>query len=69
MDHRKDNAPRVPSEDPALRLPYHELIRLDVAAPLELSYKRGGHQSVRAPGHSTIKMEERGCTCRCTLSG
>ena len=32
MDQHKDNAPRVPTEDPAPRLPDHELIRLDAAA-------------------------------------
>lgn len=32
MDHRKHNAPRVPTKDPAPRLPDYELIRLDAAA-------------------------------------
>jgi hypothetical protein len=35
MDHRKDNAARVPTKDPAPRLPDHELIRLEAAAHLE----------------------------------
>ncbi len=38
MDHRKDNVPRVPTKDPAPRLPDHELIRLDAAAHPERTY-------------------------------
>jgi|GEM_PF-1280651 hypothetical protein len=38
MDHRKDNALRVPTKDPAPRLPDHELIRFDAAAHPERTH-------------------------------
>ena len=38
MDAPKSSAPARPTEDPATRLPDHELIRLDAAAHPERTY-------------------------------